>query len=516
MTARVLVIGLDAAESTLLEKWASQGKLPTFASLMQRGAVYRLDNSLETLPGAIWPEIVSGRSCGAAPRYYHSKQLHTGEARLRPIAPEDTDPGDYFWTRASAAGCRVAVVDMPQTVESPSLNGIQLFEWGLHDRSFDPNSCPPGLLGELESRFGEHPISGCDLHGRTAKGYSDLLDGLLKGADTKSELLLELIGQEDWDLFTCTYGETHCVGHQFWHFLDDRHPWYREDAPEDFRNAMSAVYQKVDSGIGRLIAAAGEGATVLVIASHGMGPYLGGPQLLPEILLQLGMGSTAKPGSPMSRTLRTLQSYLQRLPRPLKPIQGFLKQMGKIGAVGRIQASAGSLLYPLESPATKAVTLKNNRCGAIRLNLKGREPFGRIEPGPEADRLLDEIRGELLALKDPKTGEPIVVETVTAQEAFGPDHHADVPDLMVVFRTDLGPLERCTSSSVGEIHCDLFHPDVPRSGDHDVESRLWMIGPEAPIPAHEPSPGNVLDIAPTILKLLDVPLPEDLDGKPLE
>lgn len=516
MTARVLVVGLDAAESTLLERWSSQGKLPTFASLTAKGNVYRLDNSLETLPGAIWPEIVSGRSCGKAPYYYHPKQLHSGEAEPRLILEDEIDPSDYFWTRASAAGCRVAAIDMPQTVESPSFNGIQLFEWGLHDRNFKIQGSPSSLLRSIKSRFGDHPVSQCDLHGRTAKGYSALLDGLVKGVEAKSELLLELLAQEDWDLFTCTYGETHCVGHQFWHFLDDQHPWYSEDHPERFQNAVSDIYRKVDDGISRLIAAAGPDATVLVVASHGMGPYIGGPQLLPEFLLRLGMGSTDRQISPVLRMLSTIQNYFERLPRSMKPVQRFLKQFGKIGGVSRLQAAAGSLLNPLESPATKAIALKNNRCGAIRLNLKGREPFGQVEPGPEAEQLLDTIRSELLELKDPKTNEPIVAKTVTAEEAFGPGHHLDVPDLMVVLRTDLGPLESCYSSRVGEIHVDLFHPSIPRSGDHTVESRLWVIGPEDRKAAREASISNVLDIAPTILKLLDIPLPEDLDGKPIK
>ncbi len=68
MSTRVLVIGLDAAEATLIERWASEGHLPTFARLTKEGTVYRLKNSMETLPGAIWPELTTGRSCGGSTR----------------------------------------------------------------------------------------------------------------------------------------------------------------------------------------------------------------------------------------------------------------------------------------------------------------------------------------------------------------------------------------------------------------------------------------------------------------
>ena len=119
MPSRILVIGLDAAEATLIETWASEGALPTFARLKADGLVYCLDNPLETLPGAIWSELVSGRSCGQVPLYFHPRQLHTGEAAYRPIEAGEVDADDYYWIQASRAGRRVAVVDMPQTVGRP-------------------------------------------------------------------------------------------------------------------------------------------------------------------------------------------------------------------------------------------------------------------------------------------------------------------------------------------------------------------------------------------------------------
>ena len=512
MPARVLFIGLDAAEATLLKRWASRGKLPIIAALEATGRTYRLENSMKTLPGAIWPEIVSGRSCGKVPLYYHPRQLHTGETEIRPILREEVEPKDYFWTRASAAGRRVAVIDMPQTVASPELNGIQLFEWGLHDRNFQISSDPPSLLASLKSRYGDHPVTKCDLHGRKDAEYASLLDGLLKGAEMKSEILVELLQGEDWDLFACTFGESHCAGHQFWHFLDPEHPWHSPRAPQALQCAIQATYQAIDKGIGRLVAAAGPDAAVLVLASHGMGPYIGGPRLLSEVLVRLGMGPGSKANSRVSRIFRGARRRLSRSPEALWP---FLKRLGNLGPVKDIQAAAGVSRNPLASPLTKAVALPNNRCGAIRLNLKGREPFGRVEPGDEAERLLERISKELLALRDTKTNEPIVTRTVTAQEAFGLHHHPDVPDLMVVFRTDLGRLESCRSPSVGNIHVDLFNPSIPRSGDHSVESRLWARGPGMGAGPHETSTANVLDIAPTVLRLLDVPLPEALDGRPL-
>lgn len=179
-----------------------------------------------------------------------------------------------------------------------------------------------------------------------------------------------------------------------------------------------------------------------------------------------------------------------------------------------LESAAGCLLEPLESARTRAVALPNNRCGAIRLNLEGREPRGCVAPGAQAAALLEEIAAEVRALRDPRTGGPIVKSVVTAGEAFGPGHHPDVPDLLIDFRTDLGLIEECVSPRAGRIRVPVYHPNIPRSGDHTVSSRLWLAGPGVPA-GIELTGADVLDLAPTVLERLGVPLPEWLDGRPL-
>jgi predicted AlkP superfamily phosphohydrolase/phosphomutase len=180
----------------------------------------------------------------------------------------------------------------------------------------------------------------------------------------------------------------------------------------------------------------------------------------------------------------------------------------------RVQARAGSLPLPLDSPDTKAIAVPNNRCGGIRFNLKGREPHGMVEPGAEKDALVEELRRELSELEEPESGERVVKRVVTAEEAFGPDHHSDIPDVMVVFRTDLGQINSAQSPRAGLLKLGQYGSNTPRTGDHTVESRLWAVGPGIAPGARLPE-ANVLDLAPTVLELLDVPRPDGLDGQPI-
>ena len=506
MPARVLVVGLDSGDAELLESLAAEGSIPSFTALTRGAAAFSLENTLRTLPGGIWPEFTSGRSYGVAGFYFPPRQLRTGETVPCPVERDEVDP-QAFWTVASDAGKRVAVVDMPWSVPPSGLNGVYLGEWGTHDHPFGMAGDPPGLVDELLARHGDYPVwrreysstrAACDTYDATLEQYERLLDDLLEGIAKKQELFLDLLGREEWDLFVCAFGEPQCVGHQFWHFHEGRAE-HASAASARLRSAVRDVHIRIDEALGALAAAAGDGATVVIFASHGMTEPKGGPQLLAEVLVRLGLGS----GRGVAANVRS------RLPIGVRALA---RRVVPHAARRHLQAAAASLPTPLESPATRAVALDGDRVGWIRLNLKGREPYGAVAEGAEADATVEEVRTALLELADPETGETIVEQVTTAEEAFGPRRHPDVPDLMVDFREDVGRIDACRSERIGLIR-QAYRPPAHRTGAHPARpSWLWIAGQTAPTEAGGES---VLDIAPTVLALLGVPAPEWMAGRPL-
>jgi predicted AlkP superfamily phosphohydrolase/phosphomutase len=327
-------------------------------------------------------------------------------------------------------------------------------------------------------------------------------------------MLVDLLERERWDLFACAFSEAHCAGHWFWRYHDPTHWDFVSGAPAALREAVRTVYRQLDDAVGRLLAVAGSDTTI-VLASHGMAPYVAGYQLLPEVLARLGLSSS---DGARGRAVRDLQHAVKHwVPRR------YWERLGRLVVehptvrawVRPLQRRQGAMFFPLESPRTRAVYVPNNTIGAIRLNQRGREPFGAVAPGAEAKALLASIGEELLQLRQPSSGEPIVASVVTATEAFGPDHHPDVPDLIVRFRQDLGLLEACESPRVGLVRVPVGSRWGRRTGDHSPRSALWARGVPFPAGSHIPS-GSLLDVAPTVLHALDLPLPSWLDGRPLQ
>jgi predicted AlkP superfamily phosphohydrolase/phosphomutase len=509
-----MLILMDGAEPELLDAWVADGRLPAFAALREGGGECRLDNPMGTLPGALWREIFDSCSSGNHGFFYHQKQLRSGSARFGRIARSEVDATRHFWNAASRSGLRCAVLDVPDAVAVPDLDGIQLLEWGVHEPEFaGTQSLPESFLDEVNDRFGPHPVrsgsqGSCDRYPKTDAGCERLLADLEEGLNRREALFLDVLNRETWDLFVCSASELHCAGHHLWRYHDVRCRDHDPGAPERLRHALATIYQRVDRLLGKLTAAAGTDCNILFVAPKGMTDLTGGIQLLPEVVARLGLSSNAAPEKSL---LREAQFKVKQMAP--KGLYRVLRRIAKTKVVDQVQRSAGVSLEPFESPATKAAPVPNNRIGAIRLNLKGRDPHGEVAPGDEARAILKRLSDELMALRVADSGEPAVRRVLLSDELYGEDRHPDLPDLLVEFRQDLGPIEAVSSPSLGTVARPFGKILNRRSGDHTANAVMIAKGPG--FEGYRLADGGVLDIAPTVLALLGVAIPNIYEGQSL-
>jgi predicted AlkP superfamily phosphohydrolase/phosphomutase len=147
--------------------------------------------------------------------------------------------------------------------------------------------------------------------------------------------------------------------------------------------------------------------------------------------------------------------------------------------------------------------------GQIFLNVNGRQPDGCVAPG-DVRPLLDELKAGLLAIPHPETGEPLVEHVYEREELYHGPHAGLSPDLTVVltdwrYRT-IGLHDFTTNT--------LITPSFGPTGDHRLEGILIAAGPAFQAGARLRD-AALLDVAPTVLHLLGVPVPDDMDGRVL-
>jgi len=150
------------------------------------------------------------------------------------------------------------------------------------------------LIQDVVRRFGEHAVPYCDAADRSLADYEVLRAGLVEGVRRKASLLRHFLGQEDWDFFFGVFSESHCAGHQFWHLMDASHPRHAASTPPTLRSAIRDVYGAIDAALDALLSDLPPEVPVLVMLSHGMGPYYAGAHLLESVLDRLGLGGSSE------------------------------------------------------------------------------------------------------------------------------------------------------------------------------------------------------------------------------
>jgi predicted AlkP superfamily phosphohydrolase/phosphomutase len=168
-------------------------------------------------------------------------------------------------------------------------------------------------------------------------------------------------------------------------------------------------------------------------------------------------------------------------------------------------------LIESDSKRRKAFLVPHNDIsGAVRLNLVGREPNGRIHPGQEADEFCAQLTRDLMELKNLNTGEPMVKRVVRTADLYKGEHVGDFADLFVVWNKS-GWVTSVGSPKIGVI---AQTPSGVRTGDH-TPNGLFMASTPGLTAGHRDEPISILDLAPTVASLLDITL-SDVEGTPIE
>src|SRR5215208_4023863 len=128
----VVMIGLDAADTDLIERLCEAGELPALSGLRSKGAFGPLEGIAGRFAGGVWPTFYTGRDV-AWHGLYHNK-IWRQEHMCCEVADESWFPEAPFWELLDRDRFRIAVLDVPMTVSSPKpVNGVHLAGWGTHD-----------------------------------------------------------------------------------------------------------------------------------------------------------------------------------------------------------------------------------------------------------------------------------------------------------------------------------------------------------------------------------------------
>ncbi|MEX2016546.1 MAG: alkaline phosphatase family protein, partial [Candidatus Hydrogenedentales bacterium] len=354
---RVLVIGLDGAEPTLLGPWMEAGRLPNLAALRDRGAFLPCASTTPPATFPAWTTCVTGVNPGRHGIVDFTELDHAARTLRFMNATRREAPA--IWTVLSAAGKRVCVLGVPATYPPEPVNGVLVAGFDSPvaqgvDRSF---VYPPERYRQVRDwKFADFQ------EGAIGPGWHErALERLLQGVATKERIAAELLAEEPWDFFMLVFGESDTVSHHFWSFHDPRSPRYRPG----LNDAIQRVYERLDQAVGSLIKAAGDHVLVLVVSDHGFGGAGTGVVHLNNWLAEQGDLAFAPSRNSLLKTaaLRfTPERWRGALFRRFQPLAA--------------RAEGQSRFAGINWEATRAWSEELNYLPSIRVNLKGRDPDG--------------------------------------------------------------------------------------------------------------------------------------------
>lgn len=500
---RVLVIGLDGATWDLLRPWMAAGKLPNLARLCQAGASGELASTIHPITTPAWISFMTGRTQGQHGVYDHVRR-RSGSYDIE-IMDATKIQSPLIFDYVGAQGAKSVAMNIPMTYPPRPIEGVLVS--GLFASAVGPNiACPQTLFERIMAVAPDYVVHP-DFQPRAADPLGQYRDDLLGSITDRFTVAETLLAELEWRLGVVVFTATDQIQHAFWHCMGDEASGYE--------SAVFDVYQRIDENLPRLLRFADENTLVLIMSDHGAGPLHAmvnlNRWLANEGWLTFRQSGGIKQRSRLiNRAAHAYKTYLpnsvrawirRTLPGPFKQA----KEQMESALFGDAIAWGETRVYSLGA------------CGSIFVNLRGREPAGIVDPGSDYETLCQTVSERLMTLKTPD-GKPLVKQVLRREELYHGPFLADAPDLIIIWH-DYGYWGRARyDQSTPELFETDFHWDfgvLPISGTHRPEGILMARGPG--IAAGKTITGaKLIDLAPTILAFLGMPVPRGLDGRVLE
>ena len=351
-----------------------------------------------------------------------------------------------------------------------------------------PVSAPPSYAKDVSGQIGLFSTLGmAEDHNGLNNGRFDekaYLDQCELVIQERERLMRFELSRFSEGFFFLLYDTPDRLQHMVWRFRDPDHPGYEPDLAREYSTLVEQHYARCDKLLEPVFDHVDENTLFIALSDHGFNTF--------------------------RRAFDTNTWLWQNGLLALKDGKKPSEDLGDGPAVidwSRTYAYAVSL-------------------GGIFLNFKGREREGILEEGSEAERVRNAIASGLAGLVDTASQREAIRSVSRREVIYSGPYATNAPDLLVNFR----PGFRVSwQSAVGGFANALIEDNLRKwSGDHIIDPEaapgiLFMNRNQNPHPVAKNAtrvghPGDlpaIIDLAPTILNHLGVPVPEIMEGTSL-
>jgi predicted AlkP superfamily phosphohydrolase/phosphomutase len=478
---KVVLIGVDGLEWSIVKELVKEGKMPTFARLIQEGACGRtnsyINDKLYPSP-ALWTAIATGK--GSNKNGIFGFVAHEDDKYELVPTKSYHRKVKALWNILSDRGKRVGVINYPVTLPLEAINGFIVSQkaaipdqpnYGLLNNG---DVLPNSLVDEINVMLKNNNRNHNNNHNIFEKEASNINRKL----DWLSELSVTLYKKynKNLALFITYVSETDIAQHLFWKFMEPdkfQSPIWNLDCEDvkKYGDFIKDAYQRIEGMVKGIIKYTDKDTIIIICSDHGF------------------------------EAKDSLEVHLDNLNNLLEAI-GFLDFKDDSEPKSIDFSKTRAYHYQVNRPYLVSDVL-------IRINLKGREPQGIVEPGEENTRIKRQLIDALSDLKTLETKEKLFSSVLgVAEEAdviISLSNAAALLKQHIKINDKIYPLNKLFSTS-------------DYSGGHnkkgDFKGLLIIYGKNIR-KAGSIEYAHILDIAPTVLYLLGLPISSDMEGRVL-
>ena len=488
MEEKVCVIGFDGATFDLIEPFMKRGLLPHFQKLLDEGASASLISVIPPVSAPAWVSLATGKN----PGIHNIYGFTDGKGR---IVNSTFRRSKALWNLLDEHGKRSILINVPMTSPPEDINGIQI----------------SGILSPHEKGFSGR----FEIDKESIMDKEKTLAKMFQWEITKTERALHMLKTEKWDLFFIVYHLSDFVPTIYWKYMDVNHPQYVLD--DALSHAVEDAYRVLDDILGRFLSALDSNTHVVVVSDHGMGPstrvFNINEWLRQEGFLHVKAAAMEKALSPEKvAALIEKHALIRRLVKMVP--ESFQKKAYRL-----IFSRSKNVFRRIETQSSSAYAYSHAHFASIWLVNKDNEKenknrnrnkneiknINEIESKNDKKKknedILSLIEKKIKKFKDPETGEKVITHVYRRDHIFHGASVDSAPDLVV----EALPHYSIRSQRLGSLFSEPL-----QSGDHRMNGIFIAYGPH--IKKDRLGDISIFDVCPTLLAILGLPVPSDMDG----
>jgi predicted AlkP superfamily phosphohydrolase/phosphomutase len=477
---KIVVLGFDGVEPTLLDRLIDEGKLPGFNDLRKEGIYSQLDSSVIPISAMAWNSFATGVNPGKHGVYDFVTRSGADSTEFD-LTTSRNRQAPTMWDYFNTVDRRVGIVGMPVTYPVDDFDGFMISGYPTPAR--EHSFWPP----ELEDTS---PVDPGEIHANVhfdGTNRSEFIDDQFRQFDAIERFHHHALDEMEWDLLVTVFKQTDDIAHVAW------------DDPE-----LHDIYQRADQVLRETrerLKAMDEKFLLLVLSDHGFGP-VDKTLFLNNVLRDLGFLKLKRGSGTRVRDLLCKSGINMLNSYRLMSALGLGERLMSVGFED--ESAKARLLYGLRN----AALLGSHDIDMDRSACFSRGNYGQIFVEDESDTEAL-VRGLMEYTVD---GNPIIADVHRASNHFHGDATDIAPDLMIETPDYRYLTARGFAFATDRVLTDHI---IGRDAEHKQKGVFFATGSgiDCRDELREPS---LEDVLPTLMYALGEDIPTYLDGEVLD